>query len=51
MFSKTYLEHSFIWEAFKQVPVDNHLSVKKFSSLRVGKINPLSNVAIRSEPG
>ncbi|KAG6380097.1 hypothetical protein JVT61DRAFT_8182 [Boletus reticuloceps] len=51
MFSKTYLEDSFIWDAFKQALAADHLSLKKFSLLRVGEINPTSNVVIKSEPG
>ena len=49
--SKNYLEHLFIWDAFKQGLAADHLSIKKFSLLRAGEINPSSNVAIKSEPG
>ena len=51
MFSKTYLEHSFIWDAFKRLLMADHLSVKKFSLLRAGEINPLSKVVTKSGSG
>ncbi|KAG8212887.1 hypothetical protein J3R82DRAFT_11223 [Butyriboletus roseoflavus] len=51
IFNRVYLEKSFIWNMFKESLTADGLSIKTFSSLRAGEINPASNVALRAETG
>jgi hypothetical protein len=51
VFNRDYLEDSFIWGAFKTSLTDDQLSVKQFSTLKLGKISPLLQTILQSRPG
>jgi hypothetical protein len=51
VFNRDYPEDSFIWGAFKTSLTDDQLSVKQFSTLKLGKISPLLQTVLQSRPG
>ena len=51
VFDRDYLEASFIWRAFKTSLTDDELSIKQFSTLKLGKISPLLQTVLQSRPG
>ena len=51
VFDRDYLEDSFIWGAFKTSLMDDELSIKQFSTLKLGKISPLLQTVLQSRPG
>ena len=51
VFDRDYLEDSFIWGAFKISLMEDELSIKQFSTLKLSKMSPLLQTVLQSRPG